>query len=454
MLKRHIAVAVLVMLVGWGCSSSNENKQAVISGNFTVADSIDSSKNFAGIGLTITKKDSASAEADTLYHAVTDSNGVFSGLALFREEGQYPMTVSRNNQNIARIGVILAESDSIEINGQLPNLNQTLSISSREHAAMATYDRLNRSFQRVSRYIQTGRLTGDSLEQELDKWSDLYWSVYQDEKGTIASELSARESIRLLEGWNNEKMMNRIRAVQDEDALVDLGTTYGKNYIASSEGLNSALAYLDSLSNVTEDPDKNRTISMERIKLLYDSARIDAAQKNLQVFQEKYQDNRSAKNWAESISYDLNYLSPGDSIPDFQFQQNGSTIGRDSLLGSPYILEITRLSNGLYQEQFDRTVVIHSIYKNYGLQIVTLPLDESQITIDAFYSERVKPWPVADANAFDRQNLLETFNIRLIPTRFLIDKQGKIIRKYVGREYDEVINGIQTLIKQDKEPAS
>jgi peroxiredoxin len=454
MLNKHFIVAVLLVLVGWGCSSSNENKQAVISGNFSVADSIDASKDFSGIGLTITKKDSANAEADTLFHAITDSNGAFSGLALFREKGQYPLTVSRNGQNISRIGVILAESDSVEIDGQLPNLDETLSISSREHAAMETYNRLNRGFQRVARYIQAGKLTGDSLEQELNKWSDLYWSVYQDRKGTIASELSARESVRLLEGWNNKKMMKRIRSVQDVDALVDLGTTYGKNYIANSQGLNSTLAYLDTLSNITTDPDKSRTISMERIKLLYDSARINAAQKNLQAFQEKYKDNSSAKNWAESISYDLNYLSPGDSIPDFQFQQNGHTISRDSLQGTPYILEITRLSNTLYQQQFDRSVVIHSIYKNYGLQIVTLPLDENQVTIDAFFSERVKPWPVADANAFDRQKLLEKFNVRLIPTRFLIDKQGKIIRKYVGREYDDVINGIQTLIKQDKEPTS
>ncbi|MDZ7680587.1 MAG: thioredoxin-like domain-containing protein [Fodinibius sp.] len=99
-------------------------------------------------------------------------------------------------------------------------------------------------------------------------------------------------------------------------------------------------------------------------------------------------------------------------------------------------------------------MVIHSIYKNYGLQVVTIPLDESQVTVEGFFEERVKPWPVADAQAFDRDKLLEKFNVRLIPTRFLIDREGKIIRKYVGNEYDDVIQGIRTIIKKDKEPAS
>jgi len=45
---------------------------------------------------------------------------------------------------------------------------------------------------------------------------------------------------------------------------------------------------------------------------------------------------------------------------------------------------------------------------------------------------------------------MELFNIRVIPTRFLIDRKGRIVRKYVGREYTDVIQGIQSIIKQDK----
>ena len=447
-------IIILIGIVGWGCSTGSDNKIAYISGTFSVADSIDNTGDFSGIGLTIIKRDSANAAADTLFHTFTDTAGTFSGIVSFTQEGQYPLIISRNKRNLSRTGIILSDEDSIKIEGQLPNLSQTMTIESPEHQAMDRYRQVKSSFQRVLQVAGTGQLTGDSLRQELQKWSDIYWSVYQQEIGTMASELSARESINILDGLDRQKMMTRIRAVQDNDQLSDLGATFGKRYVAENQGLEPALAYLDSLADMTETKQKAMRINMEQIKLLYDSARIDAAKKRLKSFKEKYPDQEAFSDWVTSISYDLNYLSPGDAIPDFKFGQNGKTISRDSLLGTPYILEITRLSNRLYQNQFDRTVVIHSIYKNFGLEVVTIPLDESQVTIDGFFEERVRPWPVAAADDFNQERLLRDFNIQLIPTRFLVDREGNIVRKYVGQEYGDVIKGIQTIIQTDQEPPS
>jgi len=452
---KYYFIVLVIGVISWGCSSEPESKTAHISGSFTVSDTIDSSGDFSGIGFTIIKKDSANADADTLYHAVTDSNGSFSGMATFQEKRRYPLIISRNNRNLARGGVILAEDDSVFITGQLPNIRETLNIASREHDAMETYQRLGKNFRRVMQVARAGQLKGDTLRDELQKWTNLYWDVYEEEEGTFASNFAAREAIKILESFDKPQMMNRIRIVDDHDDLSDLGATFGKRYMAENKGLDSALVYLDSLAQITESANSSKNIARERIKLLYDSARVDKAQQELTAFKEEYPED-STSNWVESMSYDINYLSPGDAIPEFQFSQNGKVISRDSLSGTPYILEVTRLSNQLYQEQFDRTVVIHSIYKNYGLEVVTLPLDESQVTVDAFFEERVKPWPVADAQAFDREELLEKFNIRLIPTRFLVDENGQIIRKYVGNEFEDVIQGIQKIINKDnnEEPAS
>jgi len=452
---KYFFIVLVIGVTSWGCSSETEPKTAHVSGSFTVSDSIDSSGDFSGIGFTIIKKDSANADADTLYHAVSDSNGSFSGMATFQEKRRYPLIISRNNRNLARSGVILAEDDSVFITGQLPNIRETLNIVSREHDALSTYQRLGKNFRRVMQVARAGQLKGDTLREELQKWTDLYWHVYEDEEGTFASNFAAREAIKILESFDKPQMMNRIRIVDGHDDLSDLGATFGKRYMAENKGLDSALVYLDSLAQITESKNSSKRIARERIKLLYDSARVDKAQQELMAFKEKYPED-STSNWVESMSYDINYLSPGDRIPAFQFSQNGKIISRDSLSGKHYILEVTRLSNQMYQEQFDRTVVIHSIYKNYGLEVITLPLDESQVTIEAFFEERVKPWPVADAKAFDRKDLLKKFNIRLIPTRFLVDENGQIIRKYVGNEFKDVIQGIQKIINKDnsEEPAS
>lgn len=449
---RFAAVALLATAF-ISCSGQDQFKTALVEGSFSVADSIDSSKNFSGIGLTIIKRDSANADADTLFHELTDSTGSFRGEARFQDKRQYSAIISRNDRNLARFGLILADGDTVKISGELPNLENSIEVQSREHNAMEVFQRINRGFQRVATFVQAGRLTGDSLRNELDKWSDLYWEVYENNEGTLASQMAASESVRLLQGWNNEDMMKKIRSVQEKDDLLNLGATYGKSYLAENKGLDYTLKYLDTLQNNAQTEESQMRVKMERIKLLYDSARVDRAKELLQDFKKKY-DNSNANTWAEAISYDLNYLSPGDTIPSFSFQVNGNTISRDSLMGSPYILEITTLANRLYQEQFDRTVAIHSLYKNFGLQVITIPLDNSQVTVDAFFEARgIKPWPVASAQAFERQELLELFNIRVIPTRFLIDREGKIVRKYVGREYTDVIQGIQTIIKQDKTPS-
>lgn len=451
----RLFVVLIIGIVGWGCASESDEKQTHISGNFTVADSINNSKDYSGIGFTVIKRDSANADADTLLHAVTDSNGTFSGDVTFQEKRRYPLIVSYNDRNIGRSGIILADDDSVFVTAELPNIGSTLKLSSREHDAMDQFQHLGKNYRQLMQFARAGQIKGDSLRDELRKWSNLYWDTYESEEGTFASYLSAREAIKILEGIDQAEMMNRIRVVDDNDDLSDLGATYGKRYMAEKEGLNAAVSYLDSLANETDTEDPLKRIAMEKVKLLYDSARVDLAEEELNEFKEKYSDDESSKEWVESMTYDITYLSPGDSIPEFQFGHNGSTLSRDSMIGQPYILEVTRLSNDLYQQQFDRTVVIHSIYKNFGLQVITLPLDESQVTIDAFFNERVKPWPVADAQVFDRDSLLEKFNIRLIPTRFLVDQDGKIVRKYVGNEYEDVIQGIQQILNKNKEePAS
>lgn len=436
-----------------GCSNKQESHSALVKGDFSISEEIDSTQDLTGVGVTIVKNDSVDLPLDTLYREKTDSAGTFSGLATFPQKGEYSLYISRNGNNLGRTRVILAQNDTVHITGELSDLQNTFSIDSREHRAMEKYQRLERYFGRVAAFASAGQISVDSLDIELQNWSNLFWDLYRDEKGTIASRLAARRSITLLQGWNDSTMMKRIRSISGEDELAGVAATFGKEYLAKNKGLDRALGFLDTLQRNTGNRNSQKQIQMEQIKLLYDSARIEHAKTRLQDFKEQFSNDRSAGEWARTIDYDLNYLSPGDSIPSFSFTENGRNVSRDSMIGKPYILEISTLANRLYQEQFDRTVVIHGIYKNFGLQVITIPMDTSQVTVDAFFEQRVKPWPVADADDFDRQVLIERFNVKLVPTRFLVDRNGLIVRKYVGREFDDVIKGIQMIIKNEEPPS-
>lgn len=428
-----------------GCSSDPE-PSAFVEGQIS-----DTEENASQIHVTIVHQDSAIGETDTLYHQTTDTAGYFSGSATVPSTQEYTLQVSRDDQSLAGTSLILADGDTVRLNAELPDFNGTLDVSSREQQAMEVFNRVDNGFERIARFAELGQITGDSLEIELNKWSDLYWQVYEDNQQTLAGQYAVAEAVRLLSMVDGSEMMAKIRRIQDEDELADIATIYGKDYLARNNGLDHTLAYLDTLQQNTELSESNMRIQMERIKILYDSARSEEAMERLAQFQEEFSDDQNAQRWAESVEYDLSYLAPGDTLPPFSFQDNGRVVSRDSMVGRPYILEITNLANSLYQEQYDRTVVIHSIYKNFELEIVTIPLDPSQITINAFFEERMKPWPVASADDFDREELMEEFNITQLPTRFLIDREGKIVRKFVGTEFDDVIASIKTLISQEEE---
>ncbi|MDX1585726.1 MAG: hypothetical protein R3222_03245, partial [Balneolaceae bacterium] len=85
----RIAAFLLLVIAFIGCSGGDDFKTALIEGSFSVSDSIDSSRDFSGIGLTVISRDSANADADTLFHQMTDSTGTLQGQARFRDRRQY-----------------------------------------------------------------------------------------------------------------------------------------------------------------------------------------------------------------------------------------------------------------------------------------------------------------------------------------------------------------------------
>lgn len=450
--RSNILFLSLIAFLGWGCTNGNDQLEAPIRGTIQVDSTIDQSNDFSGIDLTIIKKDSANANADTLFHAMTDSTGRFKGIAQFEQKGQYPLLVSRNGNRLGAMPIILAHRDSISINGSLPKVQQTFEVDSYENDAFEVYQRVKRGFNRVAMFARAGAIESDSLPGELKKWTNLYWSVYEDYKPTIAGKLAAVDAVRLLETYDSEKMLEKIRVIEQDKELVGVAARKGKQAIAEKDGLDAALQYLNELKSRKISRDMEMRIDMERIKLLYDSARVDEAKSELAEFQQNYTDLTDAKSWAKYIGYDIEHFAPGDTLPQFSMvTATGDTVTNQSFEGQAYILEVSSLANGLYQQQYDRMVAIYQIYKNFGLQMVTIPLDPYQKTIDGFFEQRTKLWDFGRAESIDREAILDRFNINRIPVRYLVDQDGRLVRKYVGNEIDDIVKGLQKALDNEEE---
>ncbi len=443
-------VIVLILAVGFaGCSGEPDSLKTVVKGKITVADSLDDSGDYSGIHVTILNEYTESEKLDTLYHEVTNQAGSFESVVEFPEKRYYRMKVSRNGKALGELGLILAHMDTLTVETELPGIEETAVLQSSEHEAMRMFLRADRSFERIRAYANNGALSDSQLVSEVKKWSDLYWEIFEKNEHSIAGLLAAEKSANLLKGWNPEEMLDRIDRALPADYMIPVALDLAKPYIAETRGFEAASDYLDSLTVITSE-----LIFREKITMYFDSSRVKEAKKLLANYETLYADKKESEQWVSRIRYDLNYLAPGVKAPDFSFTtMEGDTVNNEVLNGEVYILEISPLANNIYQNDYDRTVIIHEIYRNYGLKIFTIPLDQSEITVNAFFEERNKLWPIAKLGSFDVQKIIEKFNVVQVPTRLLIDENGVLIRKYEGREFEDVIQGINRAFRNNNSPS-
>lgn len=447
-----IVTAVIVLISA--CSDEPKMPKTFVEGIITVSDSLDDSGDYSGIGITILNPDSTGNLSDTLFNTTTNKEGKFSGYVTFPERRYYPVMISRNNRDLQQIPVILADNDSLSITMELPDIRSTLELQSNEHEAMKTLNRVERGFQRVSLYARGGALTDSALFEEIKRWSDLYWEVYEKHENTLAAYMAAEKSADLLNSWNKEEMLRRIDEALPAEYMIGVALNFGKPYIAESRGFEAAASYLDSLNQLTDNKRVKEVIERNKIQLYFDSSRVKEAKNLLNAYENTYTESSASKKWARRIRYDLNFLAPGMNVPDFNFvTQAGDTVTNRVLEDDVYILEFSPLANAEYQNDYDRTLIIHEIYKNYGLKIFTIPLDQSEVTVNAFFEERRKGWPVAKIGSFDVQDIIQKFNVVQIPTRILIDQNGVIIRKYERAEFEDVIQGLNQAFRNSNSPS-
>ncbi|HKJ45736.1 MAG TPA: thioredoxin-like domain-containing protein [Balneolales bacterium] len=438
------------LLAFYACSRKPEKPTAIVKGQITVNPKVDSTRDYSGINVTIIHRDTSDT-ADTLFHAVTDTTGNFTGKAVFKKRAMYPMLISRNGNLISSSSVILADNDTVYIDGQIPQFNETVTIKSRENTAYSVYQRVEQNYNRLVKYVNSGALPQDTIPHLIQTWSNLFWSVRKDYPNTIAADRSTVNAIQLLSGAFDQELLHKYDSLKVSDSLRDILAKTATDAAARTYGLNGAIQYIDSLRKSSQNPKYRMTLSMNQIKLLYDSTEINRARSDLLNFRKQYDKKFSdAKEWAENFQYDLDHLAPGMEMPSFKVVTlSGDTVSNETLKGKPYLLEITGLANKLYQNQFPQMKAIYLVYKNFGLQYVTVPIDKSQVTVNAFFDERGKNWPVAKAGSYKNSDMLKRFNVQLIPTRFLVDSNGKIIRKYVGMEVDRLISDLKLAFKKN-----
>ena len=418
---------------------------------------------------------------DTLFHARTDMQGTFDGEAVFPRQGAYTLRLYRNERRMADTMLLLAPQDTVRIEGSLPRFSGDARFHSDESEAMRTLTRLERQYNRVVQIAAAGGIARDTIPQVLDNWSSIYWQVFENWPGTIASRIATLESMHMLEGRNDDLMMQRLREYGDHEDIRQLAARFGFMSILQREGLDAAIAWADSLEATTTARETRLRISKNRIEVLYDSSRIDQARARIRDYETRFGGDAEADAWLSVIRYDVEQLSPGLPIPSFELevhdpatetgemvdtegepeaagqpgteeqsesrvQHSTRTMTQEDLRGAPAMIEVVSLADRTYQSNYLQLYSLHLLYRQEGVQFLTIPVERSPIAVRAFFEERGQGWPVARAGAYAESDLEERWNIYEMPVRFLIDSEGRIIRKLHGHNVNELLVELNNII--------
>lgn len=444
-----LAVVPLVLLTMGACSAeTTRTGQTLVSGIITISSQVgEEQPDYSGVRFVILSGSPESGR-DTLLNAVTNTDGFFSSVIPVPERGLYPLIVSRNDRTVHIGSLILAPDDTVSITGELPGLDQNLRVNSPENRAMATYERLQRLYGRVATFAYGGAVENDSIPVLMEQWSDLFWSMRDEHPGSYAAGLAAVDAIDVLQGWNDTKVLERLGQLDDSETFFNVKLTYGGHVTARQQDLDAGLDYLASLRRSVRDPELRKSIDLRRVELMFDYQDYDRALDASRDLQDAAGDDEQLAAWAEDAIYKLENLVPGRQIPDFSMRFDGIDQTFPDPDGPAFlVLEVVLLADQSYQQTYSAFQQVLSDFEDGQVGIFTVPLDQRQVTIDAFFEERSRRWPISDAGAYQTGDILTLLRIEEVPTRIVMGRDGTIHARLVGHDIPALRDELNTIIE-------
>ncbi len=449
--KNFCAVLLLIPAFMLFSNAAHAQDSTKISGLISVDPELDESRDYSGIGVTIILLGTENV-VDTLYHAVTKVDGTFSGVAEFPGKDQYLMMISRNQRTLYSSSIVLQADDEITIQGELPHFENTRQVTSFENNAMTNLNRIERNYNRIVDFINYGEVEQDTIPTLIHTWSDLFWSVQDSYPNTLASDMGKLRSVEILNGWHDDLMLQRIDESMAEGTRYKVEkATFAAGAIIRKENLRAGIAYIDSVSATFDSREKQLDLKMLKTELYLDHNYISDAINTLRVIERDYTVYEELQGWIDFTMYDLENLSKGHRMPEFNLDllfEDGD-VSNESLADKVYLFEIVNLADRGYQLEYNLMLMLYGDYHEKGLEFVSVPINDSGVLVRAFYEERGLFWNVGSPISLAEQDLVETLNIGTVPTRFLVDSNGLIVRKYSGTDISIIQNDIKELLDEE-----
>lgn len=411
----------------------------------------DSLRDAAGIALMVLFREGDAL--DTLGQAVTDAEGRFRMAVRAPEKGVYPLFIAYRGVVQRVEDLVVAQADTATLRAPFPVGRRPIIIRSRENAAWLAYKNTRLVHSRnLQAFGEAAALDTLGFLRATYQTIGILWNMSESYGGTMGADLAAAQSVVMLEGLDDSLLVARARVFEPERTGFVEAARAARRAHARRLGLNSSIALLDELYAKVKDPAVKAELLSEYVTAYADFNRIPEAEAKAGELQTRFEGSEWAR-WAAHVRYDFQRLMPGMPAPELQIRtREGDQFRLSDLEGSLVLLEFYAPQDPLYQEELHLRNNLIRATAGLPFSVVSVSTERDTAVVGAL--ARIRPFPGIHAiipdSAAGGDDIRTRYNLHLLPRRFLIAPDGKILSKYDGRAMAALQQEVALLLSRSR----
>lgn len=406
--------------------------RSYLEGQLKVHADIDSTGDYSGFEIIVANRQGTTF--DTLGYARTDTSGRFATDVQARQRGIFPLLIKRDGTILNVSQLVVVQGDSAHLRATLPLGERTPLVRSQENSAWRAYTNTEAQHnQLLLELLKAGQNSVGEVSRTVELTASMLWGLRETFPGTMGSTLAAVKSITMLDGWNDSLLVARMQTLPLNTPGLIEALRAARRAEARLHGQEAALDLVRRYQAQLENPEQKAVLQTEIVQAYVDSTREAEAVAAATQLKTDFPGTRWAE-WADRAIYEATTLLPGKPMPAYALADTAGTVLFDTaaMQGQYYVLEFWTPRDVQYPRQLPQVASVMTRLKGRPFSWVFIGLEPDPGLYQAFFEQRDTYGQQFHAPADDIDRLSALYNLSTLPTRFLVDDQGRIVGKYTG----------------------